>query len=538
MQGMNAPHPAAVVSPHAPGSATTPATADLDTLFAAQHRASRAMVDVPLAWRLERLQRLQSLIDTHGPALADAVQADFGVRGRQLTDVADYFVLLATLSQLKSQCAKWMKPQRVSTPIYLQPARAHIQRQPLGVVGIIGPWNYPLQLTLGPLATALAAGNRAMIKPSELTPHSSALLAELLHSAFHPDEVAVVQGGPDVAHAFACLPFDHLFFTGSTAVGRKVAEAAARNLTPTTLELGGKSPCIVDASCSAADMAGVALKIAHGKLINAGQTCIAPDYVLLPEGREAEFEQAFARAVDQLFPTLAGNADYASIVSDRHFARLHGLVDEAKAAGARVVVVQSNTQGILNSIADNTNSESEKAQKSLKNLPRQAGDHGADHAAHPAGQPTAEPARQMAPVLVFHPPAQSHLMTEEIFGPILPVLTYRTLADAVAHINARPRPLALYWFGTDAAARDQVLSQTVSGGVTINDTLLHIAHHNLPFGGVGESGWGSYHGEAGFLRFTQQKPVLVQSRWAMGHLFYPPYGPRFQQLMGLLKRWL
>lgn len=463
------------------------------------------MVDVPLAWRLERLARLQSLIDTHGPALADAVQADFGVRSRQLTDVADYFVLLATISQLKSQCARWMKPQRVATPIYLQPASAHIQRQPLGVVGIIGPWNYPLQLTLGPLATALAAGNRAMIKPSELTPRSSALLAELLHSAFSPDEVAVVLGGPDVAHGFASLPFDHLFFTGSTAVGRKVAEAAARNLTPTTLELGGKSPCIIDASCSAADMAGVALKIAHGKLINAGQTCIAPDYVLLPQGREAEFEQAFARAVGQLFPTLAGNADYASIVSDRHFARLHGLLDEAQAAGARVV---------------------------------QAGDHGADHAAHPAGQPSATQVRQMAPVLVFNPPAHSRLMTEEIFGPILPVLTYRTLADAVAHINARPRPLALYWFGTDAAARDQVLSQTVSGGVTINDTLLHIAHHNLPFGGVGESGWGSYHGEAGFLRFTQQKPVLVQSRWAMGHLFYPPYGARFQQVMGLLKRWL
>ena len=496
------------------------------------------MVDVPLAWRLERLERLQRLIDTHGPALADAVQADFGVRGRQLTDVADYFVLLATLSQLKSQCAKWMKPQRVSTPIYLQPARAHIQRQALGVVGIIGPWNYPLQLTLGPLATALAAGNRAMIKPSELTPRSSALLAELLHSAFSPDEVAVVLGGPDVAHAFASLPFDHLMFTGSTAVGRKVAEAAARNLTPTTLELGGKSPCIIDASCSGADMAGVALKIAHGKLINAGQTCIAPDYLLLPEGREAEFEQAFARAVGQLFPTLAGNEDYASIVSDRHFARLQGLLDEAQAAGARVVELQAATQRTISSVANNSMNESGESQKSFKNIPQQAGDHGADLAAHPEGQSSAEPARQMAPVLVFNPPAHSRLMTEEIFGPILPVLSYRTLADAVAHINARPRPLALYWFGTDSAARDQVLAQTVSGGVTINDTLLHIAHHNLPFGGVGESGWGSYHGEAGFLRFTQQKPVLVQSRWAMGHLFYPPYGPRFQQLMGVLKRWL
>lgn len=522
MHAMKAPHTAASVQPQAAAAVTRPATADLDTLFAAQHRASRSMIDVPLAWRLERLERLQNLIDTHGPALADAVQADFGVRSRQLTDVADYFVLQATLSQLKAQCAKWMTPQRVSTPIYLQPASAHIQRQPLGVVGIIGPWNYPLQLTLGPLATALAAGNRAMIKPSELTPRSSALLADLLHSAFSPDEVAVVLGGPDVANAFASLPFDHLFFTGSTAVGRKVAEAAARNLTPTTLELGGKSPCIVDASCSAADMAGVALKIAHGKLINAGQTCIAPDYVLLPEGREGEFEQAFAHAVGQLFPTLVGNTDYASIVSERHFARLQGLLDEVQVLGARVAELQPAAQNQMDSVAIHSINESGKGANNTKN----------------ATNLSADASRQMAPVLVFNPPAQSRLMTEEIFGPILPVLTYRTLADAVAHINARPRPLALYWFGTDAAARDQVLSQTVSGGVTINDTLLHIAHHNLPFGGVGESGWGSYHGEAGFLRFTQQKPVLIQSRWAMGHLFYPPYGPRFQQLMGVLKRWL
>lgn len=496
MRGMNAPQTAAFLHAAAPNRVPR----DIDTLFDAQHRASRAMIDVPLAWRLERLNRLQALINAHGPALADAVQADFGVRSRQLTDVADYFVLLATISQLTAKCAKWMQSQRVATPIYLQPASAYIQRQPLGVVGIIGPWNYPLQLTLGPLATALAAGNRAMIKPSELTPRSSAMLADLLHSTFSRDEVAVVQGGAEVAHAFASLPFDHLMFTGSTAVGRKVAEAAARNLTPTTLELGGKSPCIIDVSCSATDMAGVALKIAHGKLINAGQTCIAPDYVLLPHGRESEFKQAFARAVGQLFPTLAGNADYASILTDRHHSRLKGLLDEAQTAGARVIELEESAA---------------------------------------SSQLTGERhARQMAPVLVFNPPLEGRLMTEEIFGPVLPVLTYHALADAVAHINDWPRPLALYWFGTDSAARDQVLNQTVSGGVTINDTLLHIAHHNLPFGGVGESGWGSYHGEAGFLRFTQQKPVLVQSRWAMGHLFYPPYGPRFQQLMGVLKRWL
>jgi coniferyl-aldehyde dehydrogenase len=488
-------------------------TPDLLAPFQTQHAASRAAPDVPLALRLDRLARVQALIDTHGPALADAVQADFGVRSHAMTEVADFLVLRATLAQLRRRLPRWVKPQRVPTPVHLLPAKAHIQRQPLGVVGIIGPWNYPLQLTLGPLATALAAGNRVMLKPSELTPHSSALLAELLHSIFSPDEVAVVQGGPDVAQAFASLPFDHLFFTGSTAVGRKVAEAAARNLTPTTLELGGKSPCVLDASCfTGGQLAAVALKVAHGKLLNAGQTCIAPDYVLLPQGQEAAFEQAFAQAVAQLFPTVCGNPDYTSLATDRHHQRLTALVAEAEAAGARVVRMGSDI-----SIADNSMESSGGAGKGLKNI------------AHP---------RQMAPVLVFNPPPHCALMTEEIFGPVLPVLSVGGPVEAVAHINARARPLALYWFGTDTAARDQVLRHTVSGGVTVNDTLMHIAHDHLPFGGVGESGWGAYHGETGFLRFTHQKPVFVQPRWALGGVFYPPYGQRFERVMGLLRRWL
>ena len=471
----------------------SPPDIPLRALFDAQFQASRAQIEVPIGLRRDRLRRMRALIDTHGLALADAVQADFGVRSTRLTEVADFFVLRALLGDLEKHLASWMKTRRVRTPVYLQPASGHIQRQPLGVVGVIGPWNYPLQLTLGPAATALAAGNRVMIKPSELTPHTSALLATVLHEAYAADELCVVQGGADVAHEFASLPFDHLFFTGSTGVGRKVAAAAAANLTPTTLELGGKSPCIIDASC---DITSAALKIAHGKLLNAGQTCIAPDYVLLPRGREAEFEQAFATAVARLFPTLAGNPDYASIVSDRHHARLQSLLAEAQAQGARVVDIQTGAS------------------------------------------PSAASSRQMNPALVFNAQPGQRLMTEEIFGPILPVLPYDRLDDAIASINAGPRPLALYWFGSDTAARDRVLQHTVSGGVTVNDTLLHIAHENLPFGGVGESGWGAYHGETGFLRFTQQKPVLVQSRFAMGSLFYPPYGQRFDQVMGLLKRWL
>ncbi|WP_066270102.1 coniferyl aldehyde dehydrogenase [Hydrogenophaga palleronii] len=469
-----------------------PPSLPLRALFDAQHHASRTQVEVPLAVRRDRLARLRTLLDTHSAALADAVQADFGVRSPQLTEAADLFVLRAGMAQLHKQLPRWMKPQRVHTPIYLQPASAHLQRQPLGVVGIIGPWNYPLQLTFGPAATALAAGNRVMLKPSELTPHTSALMASLVAQVFAPDEFTVVLGGPDVAQAFSALPFDHLFFTGSTQVGRQVAAAAAANLTPTTLELGGKSPCVVDASC---DLRDAAVKIVHGKLLNAGQTCIAPDYVLLPRGQEAAFEQAFRDAVAQLFPTIAGNPDYAAIVSERHQARLQALLDEAHAAGARVVDVA------------------------------------------PAGGGTTA-ARQMNPTLVFSPAPGLRLMNEEIFGPILPVLPYDGMDEAIRFINLRPRPLALYWFGSDNAARDQLLANTVSGGVTVNDTLMHVAHEGLPFGGVGESGWGSYHGETGFLRFTQQKPVLVQSRWAMGRLFYPPYGPRFQRVMDLLRRFL
>lgn len=471
----------------------SPATdpAGLRALFDAQHRASRAQIDVPLALRRDRLLRIRALLDEHGSALAQAVNADFGVRSPQLTEIADIFVLRSLLSSTLKNLPKWMKPVKVGTPLYLQPSRAWLQRQPLGVVGVVSPWNYPVQLSLGPVITALAAGNRVMLKPSELTPQTSALLADLIAQSFAPDELCVVQGDGNLAAEFAGLPFDHLFFTGSTAVGRKVAEAAAANLTPTTLELGGKSPCIIDVSC---DIDKAAIKIAHGKLLNAGQTCIAPDYVLLPKGRETAFGEAFARAVATLFPTIAGNPDYAAIISPRHLERLQALLAQAEGEGARLQTV------------------------------------------NPGAANVSAVSRQMAPVLVFDTPVHSKLLSEEIFGPILPVLTYDSLEDAISYINARPRSLALYWFGTDTGSRDHVLANTVSGGVTVNDTLMHIAHENLPFGGVGESGWGAYHGEAGFLRLSQQKPVMVQSKWARGDLFYPPYGKRFEQVMGLLKR--
>ncbi len=475
---------------------TTPSHSSTRALFDTQHKASRVHTVVPLALRRDRLLRMKALIDDHSTALAQAVQKDFGVRSLQLTEIADLFVLRTLLSHTLKSLPKWMKPQKVSTPLYLQPASAYLQRQPLGVVGVVSPWNYPVQLALGPVITALAAGNRVMLKPSELTPHTSALMAGLIGQAYAPDEVCVVQGRGEndieLATEFTSLPFDHLFFTGSTAVGRIVAKAAAANLTPTTLELGGKSPCIIDASCN---MEEAAIKIAHGKLLNAGQTCIAPDYILLPKGKEAAFGHAITQAVARLFPTIAGNPDYAAIISQRHHARLQAMLAAAEDGGARLQTV--NTGGVA-----------------------------------------VEGSRQMPPVLVFDAPPDCKLLHEEIFGPILPVVPYDTLNQAIDYINARPRPLALYWFGTNIASRDAVLARTVSGGVTVNDTLMHIAHKNLPFGGVGESGWGSYHGEAGFLRLSQQKPVLVQSKWARGDLFYPPYGKRFEQVMGLLRQFV
>jgi len=469
--------------------------------FEQQRQASRAHIDVPLVVRRERLLRMRKLLDEHGPALAAAVQADFGMRSPRLTEVADLLVLRAQLSHTLRHLARWCRPRKVRTPLHLQPAHAWIARQPLGVVGVIAPWNYPVQLALAPAISALAAGNRVMLKPSELTPHTSAQLAALVSQFFAPDEFCVVQGDAATAALIASLPFDHLVFTGSTAVGRKVAQAAAVHLTPTTLELGGKSPCIIDADC---DLQDAALKIAHGKLLNSGQTCIAPDYVLLPHGSEGAFAEAYRGAVAQLFPYFEGNPDYASVINARHLARLRTMLQQAQTQGADIQV--------------------------LEPVP---------------GSPAPPPpgigdgvGRQMAPMLVFGATLQMQLMQEEIFGPVLPVLGYERLDDAIAHINASPRPLALYWFGRSEAVRDDVLRRTVSGGVTVNDTLMHVAHDNLPFGGVGDSGWGAYHGEVGFLRFCHQKSVMVQSRWSMGRWLYPPYGARFDQVMGLLRRWL
>ena len=372
------------------------------------------------------------------------------------------------------------------------PARNQLLRQPLGVVGIVSPWNYPYQLSMGPAVAALAAGNRVMIKPSELTPHFSALLAKIVAAHFDAAEMRVIEGDVGVGQRFVGLPFDHLLFTGSTAVGREVAQAAARNLTPVTLELGGKSPALLDASC---DLADAAPRIAYGKLLNAGQACIAPDYLLVPRGQVDEAAQAIAAAMRSLYPSIHGNPDFSSIIDQRHLARLQGLLDDARSKGARLLPLWDSTPP-------------------------------------PAGS------RQMMPTLVLNATADMAVMQQEIFGPILPVVPYERLDDAIRFVNERERPLALYWFGKDDAARDRVLRETISGGVTINDCLWHFGQENQPFGGVGASGQGAYHGEWGFRAFSKEKPVLHQSKLVGTHRFYPPYGAGFDRLIGLLRRFV
>lgn len=442
-----------------------------------------------LAERLDDLERLRRAIKHASPAIVAAIRADFGNRAEHETLLAEVWPALTAIRHVRENLSQWMKPRRVATPLEFRPARAEIIYQPVGVVGIISPWNYPFQLAIMPLIDALGAGNRVMLHPSEQAPHTSEFLAAFLNELFTRDKVATILGGPDVAAHFASLPFNHLFFTGSSAIGRKVMRAAAENLTPVTLELGGKSPCIVGED---APLGMAAARIASGKLLNAGQTCVAPDYLFVPRARLDDFIGHFAAAASKYYPHLDANPDYTTIINERHFRRLRGYVDEARARGMRVVEI------------------------------------------NPAKEELGLPSRAFPPTLVIDPSDDLALMREEIFGPILPVKSYLTIDEAIDYINARPRPLALYYFGTDTAARDKILHRTTSGGVSINDTLMHVALETLPFGGAGESGLGAYHGEAGFETFSHRKSVFVQSRFAPTALFRPPFGRLKRRLIDVL----
>ncbi|TGQ74900.1 coniferyl aldehyde dehydrogenase [Mesorhizobium sp. M00.F.Ca.ET.186.01.1.1] len=459
--------------------------------FQLQRAAFAAQPFPDIGVRRDRLNRLLALTERHESEICAAIDADFGGRSAHETRLAELFVVRAGIRHALSHVKGWMRPRRVATTLPFLPGTNRLVPQPLGVVGIVSPWNYPFQLAIAPVTAALAAGNRVLVKPSELTPAFSALLARLVAEHFAPDELSVITGDAEIGKTFVSMPFDHLLFTGSTAVGRQVALAAAANLTPVTLELGGKSPAIFDQSC---DLDAAAASVAYGKLLNAGQTCIAPDYLLVPKGQAAAVTAKLATAMARLYPRLRDNPDYTAIVSDRHYQRLRDMVAEARAAGADVVEV------------------------------------------NPAGEDLAATGKKLPPTLVSNADRELRLMREEIFGPVLPIVEYASLDDAIAYVNQADRPLALYWFGRDAGNRQRILHETVAGGVTINDCMLHLVQENQPFGGVGASGMGAYHGEWGFRTFSKEKPVFTQSRLSAGSLLRPPYGKTFERLFSLLRR--
>ena len=463
---------------------------DLPLAFERQ-RAAWSAAPCP-AWeeRAGRLRRLQRLLVEHETAISQAIDADFGGRPAIETELAEIWPSLEEVKGALRHGKRWMKPRRAGVGKWFQPARAQVLPQPLGVVGIIVPWNYPLYLAVGPLVAALAAGNRAMVKMSEFTPGFSALFQQLCAQVFAAEEVCVVTGGPDVAAQFSALPFDHLLFTGSTPVGRKVMGAAAANLTPVTLELGGKSPAVVTPGYP---LEHAVQRILAGKLLNAGQTCIAPDYVLLPRASLNAFVELARGEVRRGYPGGLADANYCSIVNDRQYRRLARDVDEATERGTRA-------EALFDGAAR-------------------------DDVRH-----------RLAPTLLIDPPADCGAMRDEIFGPVLPLIPYDRIDDAIAFVNARPRPLALYWFDRDDARVEHALRAMPAGGMTVNDTLLHITQESLPFGGVGASGMGHYHGQWGFDTFSKLKPVFRQSRVNGMALFLPPYRPLMRRMLGLMKR--
>ncbi|UOO82090.1 coniferyl aldehyde dehydrogenase [Uruburuella testudinis] len=457
--------------------------------FRRLHDASRQHTEVPWPQRQQRLQQLARMVREHRSAIQTAISADFGNRSGHETDLLEIFPTVAGIRHALKHGKKWMRPRKVATDWWFWPAKSRIVPQPLGVVGIVAPWNYPLFLTTGPLIGAFAAGNRAMVKTSEHAPAFSRWLADTVPQYFDDDELAVIEGGADIAAAFTALPFDHLLFTGSTAVGRKVMQAATANLTPVTLELGGKSPTLI---LEDADLDRAVARVMGGKLLNAGQTCIAPDYVLLPEAFQTAFIEKARAWVNTHYPDTADNPDYSHIINSRQHRRLQDYLQTAQENGATVWPLDSGQQ-------------------------------------RPNGT-------WLAPHLIIGAPDDTPLMQEEIFGPLLPLVPYRTLEEAIAYIRGRERPLALYVFGKSPAQIDAVLQRTVSGGVSVNETLLHVAQENLPFGGIGASGMGAYHGQTGFDTFSHLKPVFVQSRLNSMGLLAPPYGKVFEWMLKVLLR--
>jgi coniferyl-aldehyde dehydrogenase len=455
--------------------------ARLGVVHAAQCAAFAAQPYPTLAQRRARLAALRAALRKHQDRLAQAIDADFGGRSAFESKLADVIGPVLEINHARRHLRRWMRPRRRHTELLFATNRAFVMHQPKGVIGIIAPWNFPVYLALGPLVAAIAAGNRAMVKMSEYTPRTTDVVRRLLAEVFAEDEVAVFGGAVAAAQAFAALPFDHLVFTGSPAVAPHVMRAAAANLTPVTLELGGKSPALV---APGADLAAAARAVAHGKAFNAGQVCVAPDYALVPRGQVAEFAAAAERAFRALYPVIAGNAEYTGIVTDRQHARIMELIADARAKGAVVTA---------------------------------------------AGEPG--PDRRLPLYVVTGVRDDMRVAREELFGPILPVIGYDSVTDAIRYVAARPRPLALYPFGFAGGALRDLLQATHSGGVTVGDWGWHVFNHDLPFGGSGTSGMGSYHAEEGFRELSHPKAVFRRHRFFPVALFYPPYGRLVQRLV-------
>ena len=457
-------------------------------------RAFRAQRDAALrdpmpthARRIAMLDALDAAVRRHEQDWVDAISADFGHRAPFETRLLEWMPLLTEIAHLRRHLKRWMRPRRVAPNWNFLPGRAQLYPQPRGLVGVIGAWNYPLLLNLSPAVNAIAAGNRVMIKPSEHAPATAALMQRVIAECFTADEVVVVMGDAELSAAFAALPFDHIVFTGSGRVGRKVMAAAAANLTPVTLELGGKSPAIVHDSFNLEDAAD---RIASAKFWNAGQTCIAPDYALVPRAKIDTFANHAMATINRRWPPASRADDYTRMIDAKARARMQSLVDDAAAQGARILQAWAP-----------------------------------------------DDARGYPPTLLLDVHPDMQVMQEEIFGPLLPVIGYDTLDDALGFVRERDRPLALYYFDHDAGRIDHVLATTHAGGVTVNDCMVHFAQHRLPFGGIGGSGFGAYHGEAGFNALSHFKPVLRQSTLTarlLGRLAKPPYGPDSYRLLRLL----
>lgn len=457
----------------------------------AQRAAFTAELPVSVAVRKDRLKRAVALLVDHGQAFVEAMSEDFGHRSAEQSWMADITASIRTLRHSIRHLEKWMKPERrkLDFPLGLLGAKGVIEFQPKGVVGIIAPWNFPVQLTMGPIAGAFAAGNRVMVKSSEYTPSVAALFEEVGPKHFDATEALFVSGGPDVGRAFAELPFDHLIFTGATGIGKHILHAAADNLTPVTLELGGKSPTIIGRS---ADVAAATQRIALGKMMNAGQICLAPDYLMVPREKEDMVVEGMKKAVSVMYPTLLDNPDYTSVMNSRHRDRLNGYLEDARAKGADVIEVNPANEDFASSNGN-----------------------------------------KMPLYLVRNPTDDMKVMQDEIFGPVLPIKTYERVEEAIDYVNRHDRPLGLYYFGSEEGEKRQVLDRTVSGGVTVNDVIFHVSMEELPFGGVGPSGMGAYHGHDGFKTFSHAKSVYHQPKINVAKLagFMPPYGEATRKMI-------